>query len=273
MPGINIDRIKIDDGVYLSVYNDKISINIKGTNKLAFVNYTEELLEIIKNARFRVPKTEKAIANYKYPYSNEYKKTLHQIVIDYYFGEDVRKKFYESNYIIEHLDNDGFNCDISNLFFLKDIKNTYKGWYLDKEVVKAMPIMALRIYHIIQNKTFQIAIVFNQSFVNKASEKVLDNIRLLYDYNYEIVLQDAEQILETIVNLNYISFNEWEKLYRYNDIEINYAPEIQLTEEEKQQDYGTLIFREGKPYLLIGQSEDSIGLMNSIPYKSNWDLK
>lgn len=273
MSKANVDKLVIDEGVSLSVYNDKISINIKGTNKLAFVNYTEELLQIIKSARFRIPKTKKAIEEYRYPYSNEYKKYLHQIVIDYFFGEDVRERFYQSNYIIEHLDNDGFNCDISNLFFLKDIKNTYKGWYFDKEVEKAMPIMALRIYHIIQNRTFQIAIVFNQSFVNKASKRVLDTVRLLYDYDYEIVLQDAEQILETIVSSNYINFNEWRKLYRYNDIEINYAPDIEFTEEEKQQDYGTLIFKEGKAYLLIGQSDDSIGLMNSIPYKSNWDLK
>ncbi|HSH24483.1 MAG TPA: hypothetical protein VLA13_02965 [Massilibacterium sp.] len=116
------NKIKVNEGVNLNVYNDKISINIKGTNKLAFVNYTEELLEIIKKARFRIPRSDKAAADYKYPYSNEYKKTLHQIVIDYYFGEEVRKKFYESNYIIEHLDNDGFNCDISNLFFLKRYK-------------------------------------------------------------------------------------------------------------------------------------------------------
>lgn len=42
------------------------------------------------------------------------KKYLHQIVFDYYFREDFRKKVYDLGYIIEHLDNDGFNCDISN---------------------------------------------------------------------------------------------------------------------------------------------------------------
>ncbi|MFA5577679.1 MAG: hypothetical protein WCZ27_10265 [Tissierellaceae bacterium] len=65
MDDVNIDRIKIDDKVSLSIYNDKTSINIKGTSKLAFVDYTEELLEILKNARFRVPKTKKAIDEYK----------------------------------------------------------------------------------------------------------------------------------------------------------------------------------------------------------------
>ncbi|EYE87246.1 hypothetical protein Q428_14350 [Fervidicella metallireducens AeB] len=272
MPEVKIDRLEIDEKISLSVYNNKIAINIDGLHKLAFVNYTEDLLEIIKNARFRVPNNTEAINKYKYPYSNKYKKYLHQIVFDYYFGEDVRKKLYELGYIIEHLDNDGFNCDISNLFILKDIKNTYKGWHFDKESKIALPILALKIYHIMENRTFQITIVFNQTFIN-SKNKTLDTIRLLYDYNYEIVLQDAEQILESIVKTGHINFERWKSLYRFNDIELTYASQIELSEEEKKQEYGTLIYREGKAYILLGQSENSIGLMNSIPYKANWNLK
>lgn len=257
----------------LNVYNEKISINIKGLHKLAFVNYTEELYEMMKKARFRVPKTPEAIEKYAYLYSNEYKKYLHQIVYDCYFGEGIRKRLYKDGYIIEHLDNDGFNCDISNLYALKKIKNTYKGQYFDKESSKALPITALKIYHIIENQTFQITIFFNQTFTNDIFKKTLDSIRLLYHYNYEIVLQDAEQILESIVNTNHINLDQWKKLYRFNDIEIKHAPEIELTEEEKKQEYGSMIFRDGKAYLLIGQSEESVGLINSIHYKKDWNLK
>jgi len=271
MPDVKIDKLPIDDNVSLSVYNDKIAISIKGMSKLAFVNYTDELFEIIKSARFRVPDTLEKIDSYKYPHSNEYKKDLHQIVFDYYFGEEMRKKAYDSGYIIEHLDNDGFNCDISNLFILKKVKNTYKGWNFDKEAQEALPIIGLRIYHILSNRTFQITIAFNQSFVNAKSEKALSTIRLLYDYNYEIVLQDAEQILESIIETGNIDFNKWRELYRYKDIRISYEEDIELTEEEKKQGYGTLIERNGKYYLLIGQSEDSIGFINSIPYEKDWD--
>lgn len=273
MSEIEIDRLQIDDKVSLSVYNGKISINIEGMNKLAFVNYTDELFEIIKNARFSVPDTPEKVEKYKYPYSNQYKKKLHQIVFDYYFGEENRKKAYELGYIIEHLDNDGFNCDMSNLFILKKVKNTYKGWNFDKEVKEAVPIIALKIYHILSNKTFQITIAFNQSFVNKKTGKALETIKLLYDYNYEIVLQDAEQILESIVNTGHININTWKELYRFKDIRETYCPEIELTDEEKKQGFGTLIFRDGQPYLLIGQSEESIGLMSSIPYDKDWDFK
>lgn len=46
MSDMRIEKLQIDDNVSLSVYNDTISINIKGMNKLAFVNYTDELFEI-----------------------------------------------------------------------------------------------------------------------------------------------------------------------------------------------------------------------------------
>src|SRR5690625_4549995 len=158
--------------------------------KLAFVDYTPEMYDLSRNARFRIPDTEEAKENYKYPYSNEYKKTLHQISFDYYFGEEFRKLAYSKGYIIEHLDNDGFNCLISNLFLLKKIKNTYKGWNFDKIVDNSKYIAALTIYHILENRTFQITIAFNELYRNDHTGKSLGQVRLLYPYNYEIVLQD-----------------------------------------------------------------------------------
>lgn len=273
MQEVKIDRLQIDEKVSLSISNGKIAINIDGTGKLAFVTYSEELFEIIKNARFSVPDTQERIGKYKYPYSNEYKKTLHQIVFDYYFGEEHRTRAYELGYIIEHLDNDGFNCDISNLFVLKKVKNTYKGWNFDKEVKSALPVIALKIYHILKNKTFQITIAFNQTFNNQNSGKTIDKIKLLYDYNYEIVLQDAEQILESIVNTGRIDFNAWKELYRFKDIRVSHSPDIVLTEEEKKQGFGTLIFRGGKTYISIGESEESIGRIISTSYDKDWDLR
>jgi hypothetical protein len=268
-----IEKLQISKGVSISVYNDCISINIDGMSKLAFVDYSEDMLEIIKSARFRVPRTPETRTKYKYPYSNEYGKTLHQIVFDFYFSEEKRTELYAQKYIIEHLDNDGFNCRISNLYFLKDIKNTYKGWHLDKISKESMPVVAMKIYHIFENKTFQIVLFFNQSFVNKRTLNYLQTVKLLYEYNYEIVLQDAEQILESIVNTGEIRFDQWRKLYRYNDIRMTYFPKIELTEEEKQQGFGTLIWRDGKALLLVGMDENSIGLVNSVPYEVDWDVK
>lgn len=261
-----------NEQVTLEVWNDKISINIIGMNKLAFVDYTPEMYELIRDARFRTPKTEEAKKNYKYPYSNEYKKTLHQISFDYYFGEEYREEAYSKGYIIEHLDNNGFNCSISNLFLLKKIKNTYKGWNFDKLAENSKEIAALTIYHVLENKTFQITIAFNEFYRNDHKGKSLGNVRLLYPYNYEIVLQDAEQIIEAISNRENINFERWKEIYRFKDIRIEYAPELQLTEEEKIQPPGTFVIRDGKYYILIGRTDTSVGIVTSIPYKKNWNI-
>jgi len=248
---IRIEKLQISKGVSIGVSNNYISINIEGMSRLAFVDYSDEMFEMIKKAKFRVPKTLETREKYKYPYSNEYKKTLHQMVFDFYFSEKQRNELYKINYIIEHLDNDGFNCSISNLFFLKDIKNTYKGWHLDKIIKDSIPIVAMKIYHILENKTFQIVLCFNQSFINQKTLDHLQDIKLLYDYNYEIVLQDAEQILESIVKGGNIKFDEWRRLYRYINIRKTYYPKIELTEEEKKQGFGTIIWRDGKALLWV----------------------
>lgn len=263
----------MNEQLVLEVWNDKISINIMGLDKLAFVDYTPEMYELIRNARFRIPETEEAKKSYKYPYSNEYKKTLHQISFDYYFGEKIRKEAYTKGYIIEHLDNDGFNCSISNLFLLKKVKNTYKGWNFDKLVDESKHVAALNIYHVLENRTFQITIAFNEAYRNAHSGKTLANVRLLYPYNYEIVLQDAEQIVEAISNREYINFESWKEIYRFKDIRIEYGPELELTEEEKNQPPGTLVMRDGQYYLIVGKTDTSIGLITSIPYDKNWNIK
>lgn len=52
---------------------------------------------------------------------------------------------------------------------------------------------------------------------------------------------------------------------------ISYAPEIELTGEEKKQLYGTLIFRDDNYYFLIGKSKEYTGLIISSRYDENWN--
>lgn len=273
MRSVNIYKIDVGRGVEVSVNNSVIDIKIPGMNKMAHASYTPEFYEIVKNARFRIPSNDETRIKYKYPYSNEYGLNLHVVVFDYYFGEENRKRLWNDGFIIEHLDNNGFNCNISNLFVLLKVKNTYKGWNYDKLVEEAKAIIALRIYHIFENQTFQITMGLNQAFTNSSTRKTLQTVRLLYDYktlyDYEIVLQDAEQILEGIYRDKRLNFDEWCK-FRYKDIEIKYDEDIVLTEEEKKQSPGTIVLRNGVPYLLLGISDKGVGLIHSVPIKEDW---
>ena len=268
-----IENLSIGRGVSISTMNDTIAINIKGMKKLALVDYSEEMLEIIIKARFRVPRTEETREGYKYPYSNECGKTLHQIAFDHMFSEEFRKELYDKNFIIEHLDNDGFNCVGSNLFFLLKVKNTYKGWHFDKITRDFVKTVSMRIYHIQENQTFQIVLCFNEVFINNITRESLAVIKLLYPYNYEIVLQDAEQIIESIIKTRQVKTSEWKDLYRFKDIIFEHFPQIEYTEEEKKIPYGGIIWRDGVPMIKVGSDEQSFGLMISTPYDKNWDIK
>lgn len=110
--------IKLDK-VLLSVKKDVIEIYFEGIERCAIVDYSAEMADLLMKARFRVPATEEARQAYKFPYSNAYKKTLHQMVFDFYFGEEKRKNLYKNKYTIKHQDGDGFNCRILNLYFSK----------------------------------------------------------------------------------------------------------------------------------------------------------
>lgn len=268
-----IENLSIGKGVFISTVNDTIAINIKGMNKLAFVDYSEEMLEIIKKARFRVPRTEETRKNYKYPYSNEYGKTLHQIAFDHMFSEEFRKELYDKDFIIEHLDNDGFNCVCSNLYFLLKVKNTYKGWHFDKITMNFVATVSIRIYHILENKTFQIVLCFNETFVSKNTGESLAVIKMLYPYDYEIVLQDAEQIFESIIKTKSISIQQWEERYRYKDIKFEHFPKFEYTEEEKKLPYGSIIWRDGVPMIKVGSDGKSVGLVISTQYDKDWEIK
>lgn len=245
--------------------NDRIYLKPEDVDKLAYTNYSDELWQIINDTNWTITKDKNNEP--KYLLSNKFNKTLHQIVIDHFFGESVRKQAYEAGMIIEHLNNNGFDCMISNLYFLIKIKNTYKGWYFDKLAEESIDIIALRIFHIMENHTFQITIAFNQPFVNKANEGI-NTLKFLYDYDYCEVLQDAESMLESIVSTKQFSIDKFKQKYRFKDYKIELAPKIELTEEEKTLQAGNIIWRNGVPYII--QGDTTRFRIESASYEKDW---
>lgn len=249
------------------VANDRIYFKSEYANKLGYTNYEEELWQQIKHRKWHPTKNSKG--QYKYIQSQD--RSLHQVVIDFYFGEEVRLEAYKNKYIIEHLDNDGFNCEISNLYFLLDVRNTYKGWYFDKKVVESLPIVAMSIFHIIDNHTFQISIGFNAAFVNGQTGKYIQNLKLLYNCDYWTVLQDAERMLDEIVMNSSFGLASFKKMYRFNDYKITYCPELELTEEEKSLPSGSAILRDGEVYILNKGEFEKFHILKPY-YEKEWNV-
>ncbi len=247
-----------------------IDFILKDFQTMAYTEDEEGLWEIISSQKWTIQLKEDGMP--RYLYSNTCKKTLYQVVIDYYFGEDVRKKATKNNMVIEHLNNNGLDCCISNLYFLHKIKNTYKGNYFDKYTKESLPIFALRVFHIIKNGTFQITIGFTaDAHMYNYKSKPISSIKFLYKgIEYWNVIQDAETMIDELLEKGRLSFNN--SLYRYKDCRVEFGEYFTYTEEEAKEGIlpGNVIWRNGEQYIVMGDPNRI--RINSVPFEENWDI-
>lgn len=193
--------------------NDKIHLRFINPEfqKLGFADYTDELWKIINSSKWRIKG--------KYIYSGE--KSLHRTVMEYWYGKECCEKMNENGFVIDHIDNDGFNCRNENLVFLPRLKNWNKGHYYDKKREETIPIVAV---NIVKNKSgdkFQITIGFNVPLEHQGQE--FSTAFLVYDTkDYNLVLADALKIIEDaengemdIKNLRY-DRGKFEPYYSFN---------------------------------------------------------
>lgn len=246
--------------------NDTIYFSDQSISKLGCTNYTPELWDIISNTTWTIKKDNNG--NPKYIRSNQLKKMLHQVVIDFYFTEEERMYAYGKNFIIEHLDNDGFNCRISNLYFLHKHTNTYKGWHFDKRSRKSIPIVSIKMFHIIETERFQITAAFNYPFTSPTTGKEICSVKFLYDTSYEIVFQDAETLLDYILSNMKFDVSELRKIPRYKDMRIEEYALIKPSEEHPVLKGGNCIVVDGK-MAIIQRFDDNMRLV-SIAYDKDW---
>ena len=154
---------KINAHVEITHENSKIYLRFTGIDDVDFyktglADYTDDLWEVISKSKWRT--------DGKYIYSGT--KTLHKIVMEYWYGIDCHKKMIENGFVVDHIDNDGFNCLYENLEFLNRIKNWfYKGNYYDIERAKKIPMAAVNIFKKKSGDKFQITIGFNKTFKDR----------------------------------------------------------------------------------------------------------
>lgn len=144
----------------------------------------------------------------KYIYSNKHRKYLHQVVMEFWHGMENYQKSKDMGFVIDHIDNNGFNCLIENLYFLNRKKNQYyKGNWYDPLRKRQSAIAALHIFSNFKLNKFQITIGFNKPFVGNTGIGI-SSVWLLYaSKSYDLVLADALHILESL-NQGMINFTQ-----------------------------------------------------------------
>ena len=170
------------------------------------------------------------------------------------------------------MNNNGFDCRICNLEFLAPNQNIAKGHNLDIEAEEQRHHIALNLFKDFSTGLYQISIVFNDNvYLSNGIEKIgqpINSIFLLYDCDYRLVINDAEQIL-----LEYKTNRKF-RLDKLNYIDIKYALStfIDLSEQEFEEVINgnrMTVERDGKTYLIIGKNNYLI----SAHYKEGWNKK
>lgn len=115
-----------------------------------------------------------------------------------WYGNEVYKQMKANNYVIDHMDNNGYNCHISNLCFLLKSENTAKGLTVDK-LSNEKAYIALTMFKDFSTQLIQSTIVFNYPAIAKISNldipAIIELVYLLYDCDYELVINDTRTIL------------------------------------------------------------------------------
>ncbi|WP_341875947.1 hypothetical protein [Defluviitalea saccharophila] len=228
--------------------DNKIYFLEKNLNVLAYTDFDSKLWEVINATSWNIQKDTKG--NPKYLRSSKYRKSLHQIVMIHWYGEDIFEEMKKRNFVIDHIDNNGFNCEISNLSFLYKNENTAKGLTYDIDRKKTERVAALNIFKDFYTSKFQITIGFNNRYFLMINGKdvPITSIKFLYNDDYIMVLNDAKSILHGINYYNKVN------LSKLNYIDMTYENEILLELEECEK--GSLIItRDGKTYLMLNEKQ------------------
>ena len=237
------------------VNGDTITITRDDWDELAFATYREDYYEELSTHTWGLVNgylSNTTLGGY-----------LHRYMMAKWYGEDILRDLTEKGYVVDHLNNNHFDCRITNLEFLKKNRNTAKGQYFDVEAPQMRERLAVSLFKDFSTGCYQITIGCNDTIVRidaDGRKHYINEIKLLYNCEYPIVILDAEAILTEYESSSRISLGN----LRNCDVHIQEAILLDLTEEEKDHAFA---FRDGVPYLVIGNGDS---LIHTVHYDEGW---
>lgn len=237
------------------VEKDTITISRKGWDSLAFATYREDYYDELSSHVWRLQNG--------YPYNSTLGGGLHRYMMAKWYGSDVLKEFTDKGYVVDHMNNNHMDCRITNLEFLKKSYNTAKGQAFDVDAREMKYRIAVNIFKDFSTGCYQITIGCNAPIGYKTADgqiRYVNDIKLLYNCDYSVVINDAENILriyDTEGRIPISTLNACDK-------RVIFAPDIQLTDEEEKQAF---VERDGKFYLVIGNGKS---FMDTVYFDEGW---
>lgn len=247
MPRKSLNKFEI-------VGND-VQISRESWSKMAFTTYRDDYYDELTSVTWTLTASG-YLTNGKY-------KSLHRYIMAKWYGEDTLDKMTEKGFVIDHMNNNGMDCRISNLEFLKKAYNTAKGQAFDVDSKNMRYNIAVNIFKDYTTGCYQVSIGCNDSicgYNSDGSKFYVNTIKLLYDCDFAIVVNDAENLILKYSTEGVISLKNTHSC----DARIEKAENINLTEEDKKR---AVVIRDGVPYLVLGTGNTYIV---SAHYEEGW---
>lgn len=253
--------------IRLQVSHDEKEIKFFN-NELGILGYTDYTAKVWEEASIvnwyvderKIIKKEKT---YIYTGSNKFGnfKKLHQIVMLLWYGVEEVQSAYQRSFIIEHHNNDAFDCRISNLSFASNNLNLTKAHSFDKNQPKLLQQAGVNFYKDFGTQQYQITIAFTKDyFLSIDGKRVLvDSIYLLYEDNFRIVYTDANRIVDELLENEQIDF----KLLSYKSYSFKEGKYYIPKNDEKVEGIQIITDENGNSFLVVGK--DAGFIFNSTP--------
>lgn len=191
---------------------------------------------------------------YIYTGSNRFGKykDLHQIVMILWYGMEELQTVYEKNYIVEHHNNEAFDCRIRNLSFASNDLNLTKAHSFDKNQPKLKLKASVIFFKDFGTKQYQIVVTFTELAILKITEEnsiAIDVLNILYDDNFRIVYTDANRIVDELLEIGKINFKV------LSCKEFTYRESIFFVPKENEKITGLQLITDdnGQSYILVGE--------------------
>lgn len=180
-----------------------------------YTSYTPEMLEKVLSVNWYV--SEKKFLKKEKTYIETHSKklgnykALHQIVMIHWYGLEKFEEVKSKGFIVEHHDNDAFNCLIENLSFAHNDINLAKAHTYDKERIVAFPTVAINFFKDFDTQRYQITLGFNTDFflsLADGTKKSVTSLQFLYEDDFRIVFNDASNMLYNLMEYKKLELNK-----------------------------------------------------------------
>lgn len=223
--------------------------------KLAFTTYRKDYYDELSNVTWT--------KNGEYLYSSKLRKYLHRYIMEKWYGLEMLEYMDANHFVVDHMNNDGFDCRVSNLEFLPNDENKAKGLTVDKQIEQIRNKVAISIFKDFTTGLYQLTLGFNIEVGEYKDGYIypVTAIKFLYNRDYREVVTDVRKII--------LEFNLHGKItpskLSFIDKKVIYSVFLKPKECEKN---AVAIMRAGQSYLVINE----LTRIHSISYDKGWDI-